>query len=879
MSLRLREVRLANFRRFRQPVTLSGLTDGLNIVIEPNETGKSTLLEALRAGLFVRHSSRNQLTNSFAPHGEQVGPEVRVAFDHDGSRWTVTKRFLRSAQIELDGPGGRAQGDEAEARLHELFGSVRDTSQRGDPSSHGALGLLWIGQTEALSVSPPGELVRNTVRATLEGEVGSIMGGPAFDGVRSRVEAGYAEYWTNTGLPRQRQRQAEDAAAALRGAARVAKERLDDLDRSLSELDDLQFRLRILDRDLADRTDAEARAELVGNLEIARSSAQLLARRRAEHEVARSRLEALEDVRNRYSTTCEERDKAQNRVDQYAAERTKLADDLEGARARVETCRTELARLRWERQRAREVLTAAEETSRRLDRREAIGRGRARLETVVGIEAEQAAAQAAIDAAIPADLLKELEDGEREIATARAAAEAGATRIALITPGAVATLNGEPIGEGDRILTAEAIVSLNGAELRIRPPAGAATAEARLRQAVNLQADRLTEAAVGDVKGARALNQAARDATAELRAIKARMAAMTPADEILGIDAGPAALRAFLLEVVEDGEDEARGHHPDLDALDSAAKELEAAVVRAETAEEAAIVDLREIEEKDSPLATAQALASSNAENAIRQIETLETRSDFADIESTMVRLREEAAAAAVALAQAEEDATAYDASAIKRRIDVIDARAQTASDERSRLALNIARIESVVELEGGKGLAESAAMLLEEAAEAEANLARVRDEAAVLKLLRLTLDEARAEMSRTFVGPVVRRTKRHIERLLPGCELTFSEDLGLTSITRTGVSEGCDNLSRGTQEQLAVLTRLAFADMLLEQNRPVSLILDDPLAYSDDVRLDLMTEILLEAGERMQIIILTCRERAFRHVPANRVMMEIEVP
>jgi hypothetical protein len=31
---------------------------------------------------------------------------------------------------------------------------------------------------------------------------------------------------------------------------------------------------------------------------------------------------------------------------------------------------------------------------------------------------------------------------------------------------------------------------------------------------------------------------------------------------------------------------------------------------------------------------------------------------------------------------------------------------------------------------------------------------------------------------------------------------------------------------------------------MLLEQGRPVSLILDDPLVYADDARLDLMIEI-----------------------------------
>jgi uncharacterized protein YhaN len=50
-----------------------------------------------------------------------------------------------------------------------------------------------------------------------------------------------------------------------------------------------------------------------------------------------------------------------------------------------------------------------------------------------------------------------------------------------------------------------------------------------------------------------------------------------------------------------------------------------------------------------------------------------------------------------------------------------------------------------------------------------------------------------------------------------------------------------------------------------------VSLILDDPLVYSDDARLDLMTEILTDAASRMQVILLTCRDRAFRHL-GNRV-------
>jgi len=87
-------------------------------------------------------------------------------------------------------------------------------------------------------------------------------------------------------------------------------------------------------------------------------------------------------------------------------------------------------------------------------------------------------------------------------------------------------------------------------------------------------------------------------------------------------------------------------------------------------------------------------------------------------------------------------------------------------------------------------------------------------------------------------------------------------------------MSEACADLSRGTQEQLAILTRLAFADLLLEDGAPISLILDDPLVYSDDARLETMTEILQDAAQRMQVILLTCRTKAFRHVDGNRITL-----
>jgi predicted ATP-dependent endonuclease of OLD family len=110
MSLRIRRLAISNFRKFRDPFAIEGLSDGLNIIIEPNETGKSTVLEALRAAFFVRHSTKNQLASSYAPYGENVAPEIEVGFDIAGEQWSVAKKLLKSPLHRSTGPHGTRSG-------------------------------------------------------------------------------------------------------------------------------------------------------------------------------------------------------------------------------------------------------------------------------------------------------------------------------------------------------------------------------------------------------------------------------------------------------------------------------------------------------------------------------------------------------------------------------------------------------------------------------------------------------------------------------------------------------------------------------------------------------------------------------------------------
>jgi uncharacterized protein YhaN len=87
-------------------------------------------------------------------------------------------------------------------------------------------------------------------------------------------------------------------------------------------------------------------------------------------------------------------------------------------------------------------------------------------------------------------------------------------------------------------------------------------------------------------------------------------------------------------------------------------------------------------------------------------------------------------------------------------------------------------------------------------------------------------------------------------------------------------MEEDFTRLSDGTQEQIAVLTRLAFAELLLDQGRPATVILDDALVFSDDERIERMFNIMTRAAERLQIIVLTCRKRLFTRLGAPLLNM-----
>jgi uncharacterized protein YhaN len=166
------------------------------------------------------------------------------------------------------------------------------------------------------------------------------------------------------------------------------------------------------------------------------------------------------------------------------------------------------------------------------------------------------------------------------------------------------------------------------------------------------------------------------------------------------------------------------------------------------------------------------------------------------------------------------------------------------------------------------------------EASRAEAALARATHEGEALQILYQALSEAEREAREAFVAPVARRVAPYLGCLFPDSEIIFDDStLEITSLRRAGHNEPFERLSIGTREQLAVLARIAFADLLRDHGKDSSIILDDALVYSDDARFAEMQKILNRASASTQIVVLTCHERAYSSLAAPIIRLaECEV-
>lgn len=852
--MKLESIAIQEFKQFTGRLVIDDLQPGLNLFTGPNEAGKSTIAEAVRAVFLERYKASH--LKDLLPWGKASGqPSVEVTFDMDGTACRLSKQFVTRQRCELKIGQAVFGEDEAEDKLAALLGFSRAARGPLKAENAGVPGLLWVQQGDAQEVRDSTGHAAQYLRDALS----QLSGGHESAGEDALIAAVQREL--RQLLTARTQKSTGPLAEAEQALTALIEER-DELEQQRQQFDENIVRLATQQEAFDDaqrkrpwelheqkavqaQQRADAAAELERSLqglaqslqlkdaELALSLQQEQAATELEAAVARER-QQLDAARANVSAVQNEHAQAQASVAQFeqASANANRAYELANAAVTAGDLRSQIALHRTESERLEASIAAAGKAN------EAV------------LEATRAAAALEIDGA----QLKRLQSLDAELTVLRARTEAAMTRIEYRLSGAITVGDAKVSGEGVLRLDEEKLIGLGElGELRVIP--GVSDLSARLSELASLEAQ---HAQLLQTLGVTSLGEA-ESRHEQWKALVAQQKSQAKILEVhapQGIDALRAALasadarlqsangRLAALPDVSAAPplDEAR-RNADIarDALDAARKVLAQAAEKRSTATATTESLAAQLQRKEAQLAD-EAFCRNRAQWQTKiveqrvQVEALKKQLEGRERELEAARLDDPAA-----------EAKRYRASA------------ELARNELHERQLRIAQLRSQLETVGASGLGERLATVNASVEQATRRKEELSLRASALSLLDEVLVDERDAAVAQLRAPLTERLGHYLKRIFPQSTIALGDDLSPATLDRYGRADTLDALSFGTREQLGILTRLAYADLLKASGRPTLLMLDDAAVHTDATRRDAIKRALIDAATRHQILVFTC--------------------
>ena len=874
--MKLQRLHLENFKRFRAPFTIDGLQSGLNLFTAPNEAGKSTLVEAIRAAFFERH--RSSTVEHLRPWGDSAAtPTVVLDFLVNGTPCRLTKAFLGKKRCELQLNGHALDGNAAEDHLAELLGFSLPNKGASKAEHMGIPGLLWIRQGTAHEVHDVVGHASDHLRNALGASLGDLAASSGDAVVRAVELERNALLTPATGAPRgellaaqQQHRQLEEALQVLQrdiAAYQVGVDRLATL-RSTHQQEEAARPWEALQAQLA-----AARARLLEAQGLADKKTALettLAQSTAQLHSWRSQLQALE------------------REESALVQRTQA---LQSAQEKLAMAEAELQAWEPRHRQAAQADAAARtalEQARHAAARQSEQRATAQLDAqLAALEQQHAQAQAgqatlaqwqtqAQALALPDKALKKLQATAQALLNAQTRQSAIATTLEFaLQPGAgVRVVGGAALqGSGRHTVTGRTELEIDGVgRLTVWP--GGTDLEALTAECGHLRSDLDAQLAVLGVDSVAAAEERARqhqECAAQVKEAQAVLAVLAPQ--------GLAALESECLR---------------LKAQRAAAQQALAAMPEATTTpgapDGAPTPAIGPAERAEAAARSALAAASDGLQSARLTVANAEAQAQAAGEElralqrtlSDPERARTQATAQAAlvdaraqqAVAQERVDALAQQLQNVNlpllaQDVERLERSARQLEAAHRQRSADITRLEVELETRGALGLEEDAAQKQRECEHMARRCDELQRHASALDHLLQLLRAKRSALAQRLRAPLQKHLSHYLHILFPGAQVEVGDDLAPGRITRTG-AQGTEagtlqELSVGAREQMGVVARFAYADLLKEAGKPTLLILDDALVHTDAVRLAQMKRVLYDAATRHQILLFSCHPDAWR--------------
>lgn len=873
--MRFRRIKVRDFAGIAE-AEVTFPDEGVTIIEGPNESGKTSLMDAVDLILDLQDSSTRRRVKQLVPTGKDVGPWVEVEIVAGAYEFTYSKRWVRKPETVLvvtKPQREQLSGREAHNRVTEILDEAVDLA-------------LWrtlrLVQGEGLAQAT---FEGSALGRALDAAAGGDVAGDSDDVLWDRIEAEFGEYWTPGGKPKNILSQAEDDLESAQKKSDEAEAHLRDLDTSAREIQRLGEAAQTLEA-----AGVKAAAELTALAKQVDDTATL--RRAAErcktdlerldlvHAAAQKSRQRRDGLIAAHKTAADVLDRVTNEIEEAGPTRKIIIDEAARTKTALAAARTNWAQ-------AQESFDQAREDTEYLRQLIEIEQMTERMERVDhALQQRQAAEKVLESLTVDEEHLSAIEEAHLSLTKARAAAGQALPEVVIT---ALRDLN-VTINDTELDLNRDTDHTPTPQELtRIIVPGvisvsvraggeGTATVE-RLEEASRLYQTLCTQAHVADFAEAR------KQFDARAAALRSLDDAATTLDRDLR-DLKPEALSAKILSLAE----RTKKHILDREATSpiptdhSAAQTLghtaaqvlddaKAALGTAERVAEKAATKAGQVDIEDAGLAGNLSIAESTADS-VRQ--TLE---EARETENDAALAKEERSAASAA----KTAKTAYDVAQEeldKADPDSLNALLSNAKAAQERHADNLqknAELRTELQIRLTHDTERGPARDLDEARTslegARAHLERVSMRAAAAQLLHRVFSTHRQKARDRYAQPF-REQIESLGRIVygSGFEVALGDDLSITTRTLAHTTLDFDQLSTGAQEQLGLLARLACA-MLVSSEGGAPVIFDDALGWTDPDRLTRMGAAISSAADNCQIIILTCVPDRYANVGNARIV------
>ena len=859
----IKSIQLKEFRKFNEAVKVSGIEKGLNVLSAINEFGKSTIVDALYAVLFENHRTFSKDIKKLVPSAGG-NPQVKLEIEIDTKTYLVEKNWSNRQENKkayiYENSELIAVDDQVENWIFEKL----KFSEKNAPT-----GLIWLRQGN-VSYGKWEDTYeeRKSLLSSITGEIENLTGGQTMDRLVKNYEVELAKYITKTGQKKTASQYHVKSGKieSLNADLLDHEKKYNDLKEHIKKRNELKIKLANNDNPEEDKSNNEKLLTATNQLAEAEQLENKINVIKQKEELQVQKIKNIEDNISTLETKIKEEKDAKNTFTEFKKTHEGLTEDRDKEIKNNEQLTKKFENSQKQLSKIEQALNYKINSKRQKEIE-------TDLKKIKGIKDEISSLKKQLNSQIDEKAFNKIKDLYEDLKLEKSVQERSSISLSFnydIGKNDKISIDGEIQHDKQKYL-----ISKDNVKIDIK---GIGSIDLKSSQnkdhtSIKILEDNLTkELSTHKIK----------DYDAALKSFKSNQEIINKIKEY-EIDIkmiapnGEQTLNEELSNIPEFENESDFGEYSELNKKDLEDK-FNLAKIEFDKKEKEKNKSDNNLKELIKSIEVNKAkidITTTSLTKAEQSLSNFEkTYGDLNHLENNLNDEKSKLNKIKLSLKEAEGNIN-FDINKAKAEYSRIKGVIENKKKQLDIDTKELIKIDSLIKGMSGDGIHEKIIEIKEEIGSLQRDVEVIEYEIKVLIKLIDVLKDARSNARDAYLEPIIRELKPLLKLIWRESDINFNDNYAPTIISRQGKEEPIEHLSLGTQEQISIFVRLAFAKLFSYTHSSIPVIIDDAIIYSDDIRIKEIFTALHMQSSNYQIIVFSCRQKSFEELGGNLLSLE----